>query len=146
MALNITAMKYFTLALAALAFMTVNAQNVQRETMSVEYISRPSEPLPAGVTTYNVVVNQSYRDQFEAEFQQWEIDTQLAQETYAAEMEAYNAKGTGAKILERALLDEKKPQLVLPRKPVATERIFEPGIISSKIDMQGMTRTEEAPR
>ncbi|MGB2384895.1 MAG: hypothetical protein ACPH8E_05305 [Flavobacteriales bacterium] len=135
-------MKYFTLALAALAFVTVNAQNVQRESVQVEYISRPSEPLPAGVTTYNVVVNQSYRDQFESELQQWEIDTQLAQETYAAEMEAYNAKGTGAKILERALLDEKKPQLVLPRKPVATERIFEPGIISSKIDMQGMTRTE----
>ena len=135
-------MKYFTLALAALAFITANAQNVKRESVQVEYISRPSEPLPAGVTTYNVVVNQSYRDQFEAELQQWEIDTQLAQETYAAEMEAYNAKGTGAKILERALLDEKKPQLVLPRKPVATERIFEPGIISSKIDMQGMTRTE----
>lgn len=135
-------MKYFTLALAALAFVTVNAQNVQRESVQVEYISRPSEPLPAGVTTYNVVVNQSYRDQFESELQQWEIDTQLAQETYAAEMEAYNAKGTGAKILERALLDEKKPQLVLPRKPVAMERIFEPGIISSKIDMQGMTRTE----
>lgn len=135
-------MKYITLTLAALAFITANAQNVKRESVQVEYISRPSEPLPAGVTTYNVVVNQSYRDQFEAELQQWEIDTQLAQETYAADMEAYNAKGTGAKILERALLDEKKPQLVLPRKPVATERIFEPGIISSKIDMQGMTRTE----
>ena len=135
-------MKYLTLALAALAFITANAQNVKRESVQVEYISRPSEPLPAGVITYNVVINQSYRDQFEAELQQWEIDTQLAQETYAAEMEAYNAKGTGAKILERALLDEKKPQLVLPRKPVATERIFEPGIISSKIDMQGMTRTE----
>lgn len=135
-------MKYFMLALAALVSFTLNAQNVQRESISVEYISRPSEPLPAGVTTYNVVVNQSYRDQFEAELEQWEIDTQLAQETYEAEMEAYNAKGTGAKILERALLDEKKPQLVLPRKPVATERLFEPGIISSKIDMQGMTRTE----
>ena len=135
-------MKYFTLTIAALAFITANAQNVKRESVQVEYISRPSEPLPAGVTTYNVVINQSYRDQFEAELQQWEIDTQLAQETYAAEMEAYSAKGTGAKILERALLDEKKPQLVLPRKPVATERIFEPGIISSKIDMQGMTRTE----
>ena len=136
-------MKYLTLALAALAFVTVNAQNVQRESVQVEYISRPSEPLPAGVTTYNVVVNQSYRDQYEAELAQWEIDTQLAQETYAAEMEAYNSKGTGAKILERALLDEKKPQLVLPAKPVQTERVFEPGIISSKIDMQGMTRTED---
>jgi hypothetical protein len=136
-------MKYLTLALAALAFVTVNAQNVQRESVQVEYISRPSEPLPAGVTTYNVVVNQSYRDQYEAELAQWEIDTQLAQETYEAEMEAYNSKGTGAKILERALLDEKKPQLVLPSKPVQTERVFEPGIISSKIDMQGMTRTED---
>ena len=136
-------MKYFTLALAALAFVTVNAQNVQRESVQVEYISRPSEPLPAGVTTYNVVVNQSYRDQYEAELAQWEIDTQLAQETYEADMEAYNSKGTGAKILERALLDEKKPQLVLPGKPVQTERVFEPGIISSKIDMQGMTRTED---
>ena len=136
-------MKYFTLALAALAFVTVNAQNVQRESVQVEYISRPSEPLPAGVTTYNVVVNQSYRDQYEAELAQWEIDTQLAQETYEAEMEAYNSKGTGAKILERALLDEKKPQLVLPAKPVQNERLFEPGIISSKIDMQGMTRTDD---
>ena len=136
-------MKYFTLVLTALAFVTVNAQNVQRESVQVEYISRPSEPLPAGVTSYNVVVNQSYRDQYEAELEQWEIDTQLAQETYEAEMEAYNSKGTGAKILERALLDEKKPQLVLPAKPVQTERVFEPGIISSKIDMQGMTRTED---
>lgn len=136
-------MKYFTLALAALAFVTVNAQNVQRESVQVEYISRPSEPLPAGVTTYSVVVNQSYRDQYEGELAQWEIDTQLAQETYEAEMEAYNSKGTGAKILERALLDEKKPQLVLPSKPVQTERVFEPGIISSKIEMQGMTRTED---
>lgn len=136
-------MKHITLALAALSFVTVSAQNVQRESIQVDYISRPSEPLPAGVSTYNVVVNQSYRDQYEAELAQWEIDTQLAQETYNAEMEAYNAKGTGAKILERALLDEKKPQLILPRKPVATERVFEPGIIGSKIDMQGMTRTED---
>lgn len=135
-------MKYFTLALAALTFVTVNAQNVQRESVQVEYISRPSEPLPADVTTYNVVVNQSYRDQYEDELAQWEIDTQLAQETYEAEMEAYNSKGTGAKILERALLDEKKPQLVLPSKPVQNERLFEPGIISSKVDLQGMTRTE----
>ncbi|MAI23447.1 MAG: hypothetical protein CL828_05255 [Crocinitomicaceae bacterium] len=136
-------MKHITLALAALSFVTVSAQNVQRESIQVDYISRPSEPLPAGVSTYNVVVNQSYRDQYEAELTQWEIDTQLAQETYNAEMEAYNAKGTGAKILERALLDEKKPQLILPRKPVATERVFERGIIGSKVDMQGMTRTED---
>ena len=139
---KLIAMRYLTLTLAALVFTTVNAQNVQRESIQVEYISRPSEPLADGVTTYNVMVKQSYRDQFEAELQQWEIDTQLAQETYAAEMEAYNAKGTGAKILERALLDEKKPQLILPRKPMAMERVFEPGLISYKIIMEGMNRKE----
>ena len=67
----------------------------------------------------------------------------MAQENYDAAMEEYNSKGTGAKILERALLDEKKPELVLPTKPVATERIFETGIIGSKIDMQGLTRTSD---
>ncbi len=135
-------MKHFALALAALAFQTVSAQNIQRLGIQVEYISRPSEPFPSGVTSYTVVVNQSYRDQYEAELEQWEIDTQLAQETYESEMEAYNSKGTGAKVLERALLDERKPQLLLPAKPDEVEYVFDPGIISSKIDMQGMTRME----
>ncbi|MGA0435151.1 MAG: hypothetical protein ACO3MV_05735 [Flavobacteriales bacterium] len=119
----------------------MHAQNVQRETVQVEYMSLPSEPLPASVTTYVVEVNQSYRDQYEAELAQWEIDTQMAQENYNAAMEAYNSKGTGAKILERALLDEKKPELVLPSKPVQTERVFDAGVTGSKIDLQGMTRS-----
>jgi len=136
-------MRIFTLALVLLTAAVTHAQNVQRETVQVEYISRPSEPLPAGISTYNVVVNQTYKEQFEAELAQWEIDTQMAQENYDAAMEEYNSKGTGAKILERALLDEKKPELVLPTKPVATERIFETGIIGSKIDMQGLTRTSD---
>lgn len=134
-------MRYFILTLALLATVAVNAQNVQRETVQFDYISRPSEPLPAGTTTYQVVVNQTYRDQFEAELAQWEIDTRMAQENYDAAIEEYNSKGTGAKILERALLDEKKPELVLPIKPVATERIFEAGILGSKIDLEGLTRT-----
>jgi hypothetical protein len=55
-------------------------------------------------------------------------------------MEAYNAKGTGAKLLERALLDEKKPTLRLPTKPLRTEKIFEANIVGFKINMEGMTR------
>lgn len=119
---------------------TLFAQNVQRETVQVEFISRPSEPFATKVSNFEVVVNQLYKDQFEAELAQWEIDTQTAQTNYDAEIEAYNSKGTGAKILERALLDEKKPELVLPTKPVASERIFEPGVIGSKINMEGLSR------
>ena len=135
-------MKNFLLLLTAVVAVTcLQAQNIKRETMQVEYISRPSEPIPSDVVNYEVVVNQVYKGIYEDELAQWEIDTKVAQEQYDKDAEAYDSKGTGAKILERALLDEKKPTLRLPAKPTRTERIFEPNIVGSKINMEGMTRT-----
>lgn len=135
-------MKHYLLLLTAvLAASFLQAQNIKRETMQVEYISRPSEPIPSDVVNYEVVVNQVYKGIYEDELAQWEIDTKVAQEQYDKDVETYDSKGTGAKILERALLDEKKPTLRLPAKPTRTEKIFEPNIIGSKINMEGMTRT-----
>jgi hypothetical protein len=133
-------MKHFYLLLSCVVAFAMQAQNIQRETIQVEYISRPSEPLPSGVSTYDVTVSQVYKDIYEEECAQWEINTKLVQENYDKEMEAYNAKGTGAKLLERALLDEKKPTLRLPTKPLRTEKIFEANIVGFKINMEGMTR------
>ena len=48
-------MKHIYLLLVCAIAFGAQAQNVQRETMQVEYISRPSQPLPDGVTTYQVV-------------------------------------------------------------------------------------------
>ena len=135
-------MKQIFLLLACAITFGAQAQNVQRETMQVEYISRPSQPLPDGVTTYQVSVNQVYKDIYEEELAQWEIDTKMAQENFDKEMETYNSKGTGAKLLERALLDEKKPQLVTPVKPMRTEKIFEPNIVGAKINLEGLTRAD----
>lgn len=132
---------YLLLLTAVVAATCLQAQNIKRETMQVEYISRPSEPIPSDVVNYEVVVNQVYKGIYEDELAQWEIDTKVAQEQYDKDAEAYDSKGTGAKILERALLDEKKPTLRLPAKPTRTERIFEPNIVGSKINMEGMTRT-----
>jgi hypothetical protein len=135
-------MKHYLLLLTAVVAVTcLQAQNIKRETMQVEYISRPSEPIPSDVVSYEVVVNQVYKGIYEDELAQWEIDTKVAQEQYDKDAEAYDSKGTGAKILERALLDEKKPTLRLPAKPTRTEKIFEPNIVGSKINMEGMTRT-----
>ena len=135
-------MKHIYLVLVCAIAFGAQAQNVQRETMQVEYISRPSQPLPDGVTTYQVSVNQVYKDIYEEELAQWEIDTKMAQENFDKEMETYNSKGTGAKLLERALLDEKKPQLVTPVKPMRTEKIFEPNIVGAKINLEGLTRAD----
>ena len=133
-------MKHFFSFLLCLLAVGANAQNIKRETMQVEYISRPSEPLPGAISNYDVVVSQVYKDIYADELAQWEIDTKMAQENYDKEMEAYNSKGTGAKLLERALLDEKKPSLIMPTKPVRTEKIFEANIVGSKINLEGMNR------
>lgn len=133
-------MKHIYLILVCAIAFGAQAQNIQRETMQVEYISRPSEPIPSDVVNYEVKVNQVYKGIYEDELAQWEIDTRVAQEQYDRDVEAYDSKGTGAKILERALLDEKKPTLRLPAKPTRTEKIFEPNIIGSKINMEGLTR------
>ena len=121
---------------------SVSAQKIKRESVQVEYTSRPSEPLPAEVKSYSVEVMQTYKLEFESEMEQWASDTEIARVNFERESQAYSEKGTGAKLLERALLDEKKPALVLPTKPVKREFIFEAGVVSSKIDMQGMNKNE----
>ena len=137
-----TSMRYLTLCFFSLLVFNVSAQNIQRESVQVEYTSRPSEPLPKEVKSFSVDVTQTYKFEYEAEMEQWAIDTEMARVNFQRESEAYSEKGTGAKILERALLDEKKPELVLPSQPVKREYIFEPGVVASKIDMQGMDKNE----
>ena len=49
-------MKHFFSFLLCLLAVGANAQNIQRETMQVEYISRPSEPLPGAISNYDVLI------------------------------------------------------------------------------------------
>ncbi len=137
---NNTFMKQFHLLFALVAALSIQAQNIQRESMQVEYISRPSDPLLSGITDYDVMVTQVYKDVFEGQMAQWEIDTKLAQENYDKAAEAYDEKGTGKKILELALFAQSAPGRVLPEKPVRTERIFEQSIVASKINLEGLKR------
>ena len=135
-------MRVFILVFFSFLMFSVSAQKIKRESVQVEYTSRPSEPLPKEVKSYSVEVMQTYKLEFESEMEQWAIDTEIARVNFERESQEYSEKGTGAKLLERALLDEKKPTLVLPSKPVKREFIFEAGVVSSKIDMQGMNKNE----
>ena len=133
-------MRYLIVFFSLFMATGVSAQNIKRETVQVNYISRPSEPIPTDITSYDVTVSQIYRLEYEAEMEQWEADKEMARENFESESEAYNSKGTGSKILERALLNEKKPTLVLPVQPVKRERIFEHGVVSAKINMEGLAK------
>ena len=137
---NNTMMRVFILVLFSFLMVSVSAQKIKRESVTVEFTSRPSEPFPSEIKSYSVDVMQTYKLEFESEMEQWAIDTEIARVDFERESQAYGEKGTGAKLLERALLDEKKPTLVLPSKPVKREYIFEAGVVSSKIDMQGMNK------
>ena len=133
-------MRYLIICCSLFMAAGVSAQNIKRESVSVDYISRPSEPLPSDITSFDVAVEQMYKLEYEAEMEQWELDKEMAREKFESESEAYNSKGTGAKLLERALLDEKKPTLVLPARPVKRERIFDHGMVSAKINMEGLAK------
>ncbi|MDG2209070.1 MAG: hypothetical protein P8K81_03675, partial [Flavobacteriales bacterium] len=133
-------MRYLIVFFSLFMATGVSAQNIKRETVQVNYISRPSEPIPSDITSYDVTVSQIYRLEYEAEMEQWEADKEMARKNFESESEAYNSKGTGSKILERALLNEKKPTLVLPVQPVKRERIFEHGVVGAKINMEGLAK------
>ena len=133
-------MKPILLCLVGLLTLSATAQNIKRETVAFQYESKPSTPFTEDATTYDVFIVQSFKEGYEETIAQWERDCEAVQVQYDKEMEAYNAKSTGAKILEKTLLDESKPKLILPPKPQLNQKIWEETILGAKVDMTGMNR------
>lgn len=131
----------YALLLAALVLSNgVFAQKLKRESVSFEYTSRPSAPFEGDVSTYEVFISQPFKDGQEAAIAEWEAECQRITKQYEADLEAYNNKSTGAKILEKSLLDEGKPKLYLPGKPSINQKVFDESFLGAKIDMPGFTR------
>ena len=137
---NTRNMKPILLCLVGLLTLSATAQNIKRETVAFQYESKPSTPFTEDATTYDVFIVQSFKEGYEETIAQWERDCEAAQVQYDKEMEVYNAKSTGAKILEKTLLDESKPKLILPPKPQLNQKIWEETILGAKVDMTGMNR------
>jgi hypothetical protein len=116
--------KKTTLILALALGLNVFAQSVKGEQLTYTYVKLPTNPVQPKPAFYQAFVNAAYEvenqkllDQFEKDKAQAEADYQremaeypnrlkAADDKYAKEMEAWNAKSTASKILEKQVLNE----------------------------------------
>lgn len=138
--LKIIAMRYALLLAALVLTSGVFAQKLKRESVSFEYMSRPSAPFEGEVSTYEVFISQPFKEGQEAAVAEWEAECERVTAQYQADLEEWNSKSTGAKILEKSLLDEGKPKLYLPAKPSINQKVFDESFLGAKIDMPGFNR------
>ncbi len=117
-------MKKTTLILALALGLNAFAQSVKGEQLTYTYVKLPTNPVQPKPAFYQAFVNAAYEvenqkllDQFEKDKAQAEADYQremaeypnrlkAADDKYAKEMEAWNAKSTASKILEKQVLNE----------------------------------------
>lgn len=157
------------IALAVLAtYSSAFAQKTEDKNHSFEYIRLPLKPLDKSIVNYQAQVTTSYAEEEAAKKAEYEKKLQEAEEDYKKdlelydeqvkeandiynmEMEAYNEKSTGKKILEKSLLEESKPQLRLPQKPLK-KHVVKPDfrkeyntelLSSTYLKLEGYTRAE----
>lgn len=137
---KIILMKNVLLIAFMMVAVTAVSQNIKRESVTFSYTSRPIEPFQKGVENYSVVASQVYRGAQEEAMSAWEAECEAVKLEYEKEMEVYNSKSTGSKVLERALLDEQKPKLILPPQPQRDQKVFDDGVLASKIKLENMSQ------
>ena len=117
-------MKKSTLFLALALGLNTFAQSVKGEQLTYTYVKLPTNPVQPKPAFFQSFVNAAYEvenqrllDQFEKDKAQAEADYQremaeypnrlkAADDKYAREMEAWNAKSTASKIIEKQVLNE----------------------------------------
>ncbi len=118
------------------------AQKPKKEKVSYKYLKKPLQKLDLGIKNYTVVSEVVWEDEEKAKLADYEAEVIKADEDYNAEMEAYNNKKTGSKILERALLgksDGGKPKKRIVNRPYLRPTL-DKSYISSQIKLNGFER------
>lgn len=112
-----------TLLIAAVAIVNTAtvAQDVDREEVKINYISRPLKPINKDIKNYNSTVvlayieaNKKLEADYQDEVRRNDEEYAKAMEQYNKELEAYNKKSAAKKLLDKELNNEGKP--VMPYK------------------------------
>lgn len=161
----------FSLLFLSLITFATFAQKVDKYEVEFNYIQLPNNPLPKDIVNYSSDVILSYEEEILREKQkaQDEFDRAMAEypaqveeaklrhdeqmKHYEEEMATYNAKSTGAKIIEKQLLNEdSKPRrpsdFYPPSKPylreVRHQKLANKSLIaSSYLKLEGFKSSEE---
>ena len=118
------------------SYVFCNAQNPYNESISFSYVRNPLQPLPKEFKTYSVVANVVYAEDVARQSEEWKQEKVEMIEENKTEKKEYKEQGVGKKILERALLDEKKPKNILIDEKYFS-KVYNASDISSKIKFDG---------
>jgi len=132
----------FSIAMLFLFGYAAEAQKPKKEKVSYKYLKKPLQKLDESIKTYNVVSEVVWEKEEKAKLALYEAEIVRANEDYDAEMETYNNKKTGNKIVERALLGKEnggKPiKRHVPRPYIRP--ILDKSYISSQVNLNGFER------
>lgn len=163
--------KNILLGLSLVVASTGFSQKIKDHAVTFDYIQLPAKPIDKTVTTYTSTAVLPYEEQVNAEKQrvQEDYDRKLAAhpaEVKAAEaryneemvryetaLAAYNAKSTGSKLLEKALLDETSKPVkpgkfyppAAPKKEILnTQKVFSGKMLASTyLKLDGFTKATD---
>ncbi len=128
--------KHLALAVSILFCLSANAQNIKDADIEYVNVKLPLLPLPASIKNYQSAIIPAYEEKNKLLLAEYEKNKMIAQDVYdkamaeypalvkaaedkyAKELEVYNKKSLGTKIVERNLLGENnKPVKNIPSKP-----------------------------
>jgi hypothetical protein len=150
--------KKTTLFLALTLVLNTFAQSVKGENLSYTYIKLPTNPVQPRPAFYQSFVSAAYEvenqkllAQFEKDKAQAEADYQrdmaeypnrlkAAEDKYAREMEAWNAKSTASKILEKQVLNENNHP-VKDYVPQPYRKTINPPVLKTSYDYNSLAST-----
>ena len=138
------------------------SQKIDENKVSFEYVQYPLEPISKDITNYTTKVVQAYEpsvkaqkdaykqqvkdanDKYNADMVDYNKKVAEADAKYNADMAAYNQKTLKEKVVEKDLLNEKKPQKQMPSLPSKTvpaeghyQKLFTPEVLASGIKLEG---------
>ena len=142
----------------SLSVFVLNAQDVDKKPLSYTYIQLPEKSV-APITNYQSFIEMTYelksieateyaKSGYDQEIAIWEKQCAAERARYDKEMTEYNAKSGAKKVLEKEFLNEGKPVLRLPAKPVRQEKFIqklfdEKMYAGSYLILEGFTNSAE---
>jgi hypothetical protein len=141
----------FTLlvAFATLIFNSLEAQDVDRKEVKINYVSRPLKPLNKDIKSYSSTVvlayiekNKKLMEEYEAELKkadaEFDADVKAANEEYDKAMvqynkdlDVYNNKNAAQKLVDKKLNNEGKP--VPPYKRTPSKRVVDKPAVQKEV-------------
>lgn len=109
--------KKLLLSISVISSLCINAQNVDKESVSFNYLRNPLEKTDTSIKNFIVEAEVPWLEKEKQKETDYQLELKNAEEEYNEALAEYNSKTVGSKLAERALLGDSKPVKRSVNKP-----------------------------